>query len=357
MHVCPLVTVLVPHVGGPVLLPSAFNVLIGNLPAAGVGSMCVCVGPPDSIITGAWNVLIGNRPAARMSDMTVHGGSVVLGCFNVLIGMSGAASGGNVGANMAGAGGGNAFPGTVGPSCLTAGKDAASLLLGMGKALPEWTEDLPGWLSYAHDIVEGFGPEALKSMRALQTSKDLLGTGMGILKAGAGSAAGIGALVDVVSEGIHQLRTGEFDGYMLGGAGIAGGTKGLLGFAAGTAAAVGVAAAFVSAPAWVPAAAAVAVGIGVGVGLDYLDDKFEITEKIAAGLEATVDTAKNVASAVADGAVDLAVATADAVGDAAVAVADTVSNAAAAAAEGVGNAVSAAGDAVSNVFSSIGSWF
>ena len=34
MHVCPMVTVLVPHVGGPILPPGAVTVLIGGLPAA-----------------------------------------------------------------------------------------------------------------------------------------------------------------------------------------------------------------------------------------------------------------------------------------------------------------------------------
>ena len=127
MHVCPLVTVVVPHVGGPIVMPSAFNVLIGNLPAAGVGSMCTCVGPPDVIAMGAWTVLIGGRPAARMSDMTAHGGSVVLGCFNVLIGMAGAASVGSPGANMgAGAGASGSASGLPCPPCQTDGKNTAS---------------------------------------------------------------------------------------------------------------------------------------------------------------------------------------------------------------------------------------
>jgi uncharacterized Zn-binding protein involved in type VI secretion len=55
MHVCPMVTVLVPHVGGPILPP------------------------------GGMTVLIGGMPAARVSDMTAHGGTIVLGCFTVLI--------------------------------------------------------------------------------------------------------------------------------------------------------------------------------------------------------------------------------------------------------------------------------
>ena len=86
MHVCPMVTVLVPHVGGPILPPGCPTVLIGGLPAACVGDLLTCVGPPDSIVMGSATVMIGGKPAARMGDMTAHGGSIVLGCFTVLIG-------------------------------------------------------------------------------------------------------------------------------------------------------------------------------------------------------------------------------------------------------------------------------
>lgn len=86
MHVCPMVTVLVPHVGGPIVSPGAPTVLVGRLPAAGIGSMCVCVGPPDSVIKGSATVLMGGKPAARMLDSTAHGGMIMLGCFTVMIG-------------------------------------------------------------------------------------------------------------------------------------------------------------------------------------------------------------------------------------------------------------------------------
>jgi uncharacterized Zn-binding protein involved in type VI secretion len=86
MHVCPMVTVLVPHVGGPILAPGCPTVLIGGLPAARVGDMAVCVGPPDVIILGSFTVLIGGQPAARMTDMTAHGGTIILGFPMVLIG-------------------------------------------------------------------------------------------------------------------------------------------------------------------------------------------------------------------------------------------------------------------------------
>ena len=86
MHVCPMVTGVVPHVGGPILPPGTPTVLIGGLPAATVGDMCVCVGPPDSIVAGSSTVLIGGKPAARLGDSTAHGGTIVLGCFTVMIG-------------------------------------------------------------------------------------------------------------------------------------------------------------------------------------------------------------------------------------------------------------------------------
>ena len=86
MHVCPMVTGIVPHVGGPILPPGGIPVLIGGLPAARVGDMCVCVGPPDVIVLGSFTTLIRGQPAARLGDMTAHGGAIVMGMPTVLIG-------------------------------------------------------------------------------------------------------------------------------------------------------------------------------------------------------------------------------------------------------------------------------
>lgn len=86
MHVCSLVTGVVPHVGGPILPPGCPQVLIGGLPAARVGDMATCVGPPDTIALGSFTVLIGGQQAARMGDTTAHGGTIVLGLPTVLIG-------------------------------------------------------------------------------------------------------------------------------------------------------------------------------------------------------------------------------------------------------------------------------
>ena len=86
MHVCPMVTGVVPHVGGPILAPGAPTVLIGKLPAARVSDTCVCVGPPDVIALGSFTVLTMKMPQARIGDLTVHGGSIVAGCPTVLVG-------------------------------------------------------------------------------------------------------------------------------------------------------------------------------------------------------------------------------------------------------------------------------
>jgi uncharacterized Zn-binding protein involved in type VI secretion len=86
MHVCPMVTGTVPHVGGPVMPPGAPTVMIGGMPAAVLGGMCTCTGPPDTIAKGSATVMIGGQPAARMGDSTAHGGSIVAGCPTVMIG-------------------------------------------------------------------------------------------------------------------------------------------------------------------------------------------------------------------------------------------------------------------------------
>jgi uncharacterized Zn-binding protein involved in type VI secretion len=81
-----MVTGIVPHVGGPILPPGCPLVLIGGLPAARVGDLATCAGPPDVIALGSFTVLIGGQPAARMGDLTAHGGTIVMGLPTVLIG-------------------------------------------------------------------------------------------------------------------------------------------------------------------------------------------------------------------------------------------------------------------------------
>ena len=86
MHVCPMLTALVPHVGGPILPPGVPTVLVCFLPAAPLGNMALCVGPPDSIIKGSATVLTGGRPQARLTDNCAHGGLIVMGAPTVLVG-------------------------------------------------------------------------------------------------------------------------------------------------------------------------------------------------------------------------------------------------------------------------------
>ena len=90
-HVCPMFnpgTPPPPHVGGPISGPGVPTVLIGGKPASVMGDMCVCAGPPDTIVMGVATVLIGGKPAATLGDMTAHGGSIVVGDPTVLIGTS-----------------------------------------------------------------------------------------------------------------------------------------------------------------------------------------------------------------------------------------------------------------------------
>ena len=87
-HVCPMqspATPPIPHVGGPISLGSPM-VMIGFMPAARVGDMAVCVGPPDVIAMGSSTVIIDFMPAARLGDSTAHGGNIVIGCPTVIIG-------------------------------------------------------------------------------------------------------------------------------------------------------------------------------------------------------------------------------------------------------------------------------
>lgn len=92
-----------PHIGGPILPPGDPTTLIEGKPAATVGDLCVCSGPPDTIVLGSFTVLIAGRPAARVGDSTVHGGTITLGATAVLIGDQGGGAGSPMAATMAAA--------------------------------------------------------------------------------------------------------------------------------------------------------------------------------------------------------------------------------------------------------------
>ncbi len=57
-HACPLVTGLVPHVGGVVAVGST-TVFINNVPAARQGDIVTEGGPPNTIAVGCPTVIIG----------------------------------------------------------------------------------------------------------------------------------------------------------------------------------------------------------------------------------------------------------------------------------------------------------
>ena len=89
MHLCPMVTPgtpPIPHVGGPILPPCCPTVIIEGMPAARIGDMALCVGPPDVIVMGSTSVIIGGQPAARLMDQTAHGGVIVQSAMTVMIG-------------------------------------------------------------------------------------------------------------------------------------------------------------------------------------------------------------------------------------------------------------------------------
>lgn len=85
MHVCPMVTGIIPHVGGAITL-GCFTVLTGSQPQARVGDIAVCVGPPTTIAMGSPTVFVGGVPAARATDLGAHGGTVIGLLPTVLIG-------------------------------------------------------------------------------------------------------------------------------------------------------------------------------------------------------------------------------------------------------------------------------
>jgi uncharacterized Zn-binding protein involved in type VI secretion len=63
MHTCPMLTGVVPHVGGPLVLGS-FTVIVGGVPQSRVNDMLICVGPPDTVLIGEPTVLVGNAGSA-----------------------------------------------------------------------------------------------------------------------------------------------------------------------------------------------------------------------------------------------------------------------------------------------------
>lgn len=84
-HICPMVTGLVPHVGGPIIGPGCPGVLVDGLPVSVMGDMCVCCGPPDTIVQGYPGVMVDGVPIVVQNAMTAHGGMVPMGVPGVTI--------------------------------------------------------------------------------------------------------------------------------------------------------------------------------------------------------------------------------------------------------------------------------
>src|SRR4051794_38818138 len=80
-HACPA------HGPSPVLLPCCPTVVINSRFAARVTDMAVCpTGGPDAILFGSASVRIGSLPAARKEARCAHGGTVLEGSPDVVIG-------------------------------------------------------------------------------------------------------------------------------------------------------------------------------------------------------------------------------------------------------------------------------
>ncbi len=86
MHLCPMSDGPKPHVGGPIIGPGAPNVMINGKSAALMGDMCTCMSAPDVIAMGAPSVFINGVPVVCQGDLTAHGGVIVQGEPNVIIG-------------------------------------------------------------------------------------------------------------------------------------------------------------------------------------------------------------------------------------------------------------------------------
>src|SRR5690554_5869472 len=85
-HGCPAYNGKVPHVGGPIITGSP-NVLIGGQPAARVGDQAVCTGGGvDTIVLGSSTVFVNGQPLALAGSPTAHGGVVISGAPNVIVG-------------------------------------------------------------------------------------------------------------------------------------------------------------------------------------------------------------------------------------------------------------------------------
>ena len=79
----------------PIIPPCAVMVLVGKMPAARIGDICMGMAPPPPgvpvptphpIAKGSMTVLIQKMPASRIGDLCSMGGAIIKGEFTVLTG-------------------------------------------------------------------------------------------------------------------------------------------------------------------------------------------------------------------------------------------------------------------------------
>ena len=85
-HICPMKDGKKSHVGGP-LLKGSVSVFANGKPIGRVGDQLQCQSPALDIVSkGSASVFADGKPTARMNDMTAHGGTIMIGEVNVLVG-------------------------------------------------------------------------------------------------------------------------------------------------------------------------------------------------------------------------------------------------------------------------------
>lgn len=86
-HVCSMMTGVMPHVGGVLLVTGRRSVLIDGRAAVCRGDLAQCAdGSFAGVLGGSPTVLIDGAPAARSGDQTTHAGAIVSGSESVTIG-------------------------------------------------------------------------------------------------------------------------------------------------------------------------------------------------------------------------------------------------------------------------------
>lgn len=164
LHVCPMVTGIVPHVGGPFILGSP-TVIVGMMPQSRVTDQLTCVGPPDVAIKGEPTVLVGMAGAGGAA-----GASAGVGAMGVPVPMAAppAVSGGSP---AAAAEAGHAAPATGASSAAVLQRDGTTKVRAAeGFGLPPIELKQEGW--------PNLPPEATVTFQSVQPANLLPGTAL-----------------------------------------------------------------------------------------------------------------------------------------------------------------------------------